>query len=1375
MTSFRKKFRQALAISMVLCTLLTFLPGSPLMASAAASNETNGYSIEYDRVAGRVSFVFDAPLSAAPSAGDFWVDFNTSIAPFIKQYHISDSTMQWDNAGKVSFQLIAPPAQLQDITFNLYVSYTSATKEKISRTYTETIPAVTGGNAPAVTNQKLVVANNPGSEPYVKCQLDLLYDYASPDGVAEGSTAIEWWASPIGNPNGEYIKLEGIRTKDLLTIGYYRDRYIKARITPKDANGREGAVVETAPIGPIVQDPKINPEVIWFRDAGYGLMFHFMHDYVWLAASNDAERVGANEKWYDYMTSFDVDAFVKDVEDAGAGFVILTIGQHDGFYNAYNPVYDEYAGVREGERTPPSTARDLPMDIAKALHAKGIKFILYATASPPKRAHLNFYDGFNASASGYMKGDYYITERFGLTTHDDMVLTQDNLRKWTEVLGYWSERYGEYLDGWWLDGMWKTENSLYNPSNTYDILPDLTPNPNAKKDGAWAASKQWNWHTWVSALKAGNPDRIISCSQGGSQNVNVPYEDFVGGEGGSSTTFNPTVRPPRNPEKNSVNGWVDTGLGVNWFFMGGMGKSISMYDIWGQGGVSSGITKERAALTVKNITGLGGVTVVDGKVNRFGRIDPDQLNIWRAVKAVVRDGDPLPKMTTYDHYLHMIKYLDKDGNDNTDWTYSSSNHTTSKDGSYVEFDFYGTGVTVYAAKGRTYGDVDIYIDDMTTPAATVNAYYTSTQSSVALYTNDQLDFGKHKVRVVNRFTRGGESVETSSLAFTKFVITTRDPDLVDKTTATFDIAPGKHEDIVLNLMDLDKGFLPTGVKYNGTALVSGKDFVIGETTLTIKKEFLATLPLEDVTLVLYFTEGFMKNFVVSVIDSAHKNSVITPDAATYEKNAPTSILIDIELNGNELLGILNGAASLEKGRDYISYGTGVLIRPTWLDTLAVGSTKLNFMFNNGNTTKSQILTITVSNAESGMVNNTDPSVKYYNSAGGTTGWYASSNRSADSSGVYDYNRDVQYATTNGNYFEFSFEGTSVGFITEVSNSMGMIQFYLDGKDVGIVDCRTVRNPAYPLIRYQQTVLSLKDLEPGAHVLKGVKVDGTYMYVDAFRIDSDSMLATSYAEFNKDAPSDVRVGWSLNRNRLVSITNGDNALVEDQDYIATQDSIIILSEYLGKQSVGTTRLAFAFGAGAGQILNIAVTDANSRLDVTVNPGTIVSTLAAYINVDVAGLNGRNAVAYLAKDGAAISDKFPVSGGKARIYTAAAPEAGSYDIVAEAYSEDQAVVASGKGLIRVLQYNTNIWEANALIQDGKLHIVFNDDVALKSSANCVTISGKAYSAKVLEDNRAVEVLGFDADASEGAITAVVKGVKYPALFPSYSFTFTVTCAK
>ncbi len=173
-------------------------------------------------------------------------------------------------------------------------------------------------------------------------------------------------------------------------------------------------------------------------------------------------------------------------------------------------------------------------------------------------------------------------------------------------------------------------------------------------------------------------------------------------------------------------------------------------------------------------------------------------------------------------------------------------------------------------------------------------------------------------------------------------------------------------------------------------------------------------------------------------------------------------------------------------------------------------------------------------------------------------------------------------------------------------------------------------------------------------------------------------------------------------------------------------------------------------------------------VSVSTPTIVETLAANLAITVSGQNlaGEKLTAYL-KVGDDLLYPTDVSSGTGRMAVANAPENGVYSLVVLVENWQ----SEGACDISVVPYNTGIWEANAYKDGGKLLIKFNENLVLKSAAKCVTIESAGYDARVLEDKQTVEVLGVDADALQANTAVVIKGVKYPTLFPSYSFTFTV----
>jgi hypothetical protein len=76
------------------------------------------------------------------------------------------------------------------------------------------------------------------------------------------------------SPNGEWEKLPGIFTKEIVLLISYKDKYVKCDLTYslKDSEKKETAsIVSSQAIG-----VNGNPNTDWMRDAGYGLMVHYL-------------------------------------------------------------------------------------------------------------------------------------------------------------------------------------------------------------------------------------------------------------------------------------------------------------------------------------------------------------------------------------------------------------------------------------------------------------------------------------------------------------------------------------------------------------------------------------------------------------------------------------------------------------------------------------------------------------------------------------------------------------------------------------------------------------------------------------------------------------------------------------------------------------------------------------------------------------------------------------------------------------------------------------------------------------------------------------------------------------------------------------------
>lgn len=159
-----------------------------------------------------------------------------------------------------------------------------------------------------------------------------------------------------------------------------------------------------------------DPNTDWFRDARYGVFVHFL--------PGDAGQLAQVE-------DFDVEALAQQLESVGAGYLILTLGQNSGFFNAPNPTYDQITGYGPGERT---ASRDLPLDLHRALEARGIRLMLYLPCQAPNE-------------------DRRAQRAFGLPEGPkDQPVDVTFARRWAEVIQDWSVRYGDRVAGWWFDG-----------------------------------------------------------------------------------------------------------------------------------------------------------------------------------------------------------------------------------------------------------------------------------------------------------------------------------------------------------------------------------------------------------------------------------------------------------------------------------------------------------------------------------------------------------------------------------------------------------------------------------------------------------------------------------------------------------------------------------------------------------------------------------------------------------------------------------------------------------------------------------------------------------------------------------------------------------
>jgi hypothetical protein len=246
-------------------------------------------------------------------------------------------------------------------------------------------------------------------------------------------------------------------------------------------------------------------DAAWMKVAKYGVFVHFL---------------GGGDGWNATVDSFDVGLFTEQMVEAGAGYVVFTLGQNSGYYCSPNAVYEKYCDYEAGSRC---AKRDLPMELADALGKHGIRLMLYLPSRAPQ---------LDREAMGRLSD-----------VPQDKPAPQAFTKKWSAVIREWSLRYGPKVSGWWFDGSYNTKG--------WDDL-----------------SQANHWNTWAAACRAGNPDSILAFNPGTridkAFGALCAQQDYTAGERNEFT-----ITPEQRPAPAGVQWHLLAHLGSKWSFADG--------------------------------------------------------------------------------------------------------------------------------------------------------------------------------------------------------------------------------------------------------------------------------------------------------------------------------------------------------------------------------------------------------------------------------------------------------------------------------------------------------------------------------------------------------------------------------------------------------------------------------------------------------------------------------------------------------------------------------------------------------------------------------------------------------------------------------------
>jgi len=224
----------------------------------------------------------------------------------------------------------------------------------------------------------------------------------------------------------------------------------------------------------------------WLKEAKWGVMIHYQPEA--LAKDNQMDPIDIY-KWNELIDNFDCEKLAKQLSDAGAGYLIMTVRHVPPFFMSPNATYDQYTGQVPSR----CSKRDLIEDLSDALNEYGIKLIAYIAVHAPGQNEAEL-KGF-----GLERHDYYKSGPFEREP--------EALLRWQEVIREYSMRWGDKVAGWWFDG-------CYRPNTNYRY-PDIP-----------------NFASFTAAARAGNPNSIVSYNPGRFPRIMsiTPYEDYTAGE-----------------------------------------------------------------------------------------------------------------------------------------------------------------------------------------------------------------------------------------------------------------------------------------------------------------------------------------------------------------------------------------------------------------------------------------------------------------------------------------------------------------------------------------------------------------------------------------------------------------------------------------------------------------------------------------------------------------------------------------------------------------------------------------------------------------------------------------------------------------------------
>jgi len=216
----------------------------------------------------------------------------------------------------------------------------------------------------------------------------------------------------------------------------------------------------------------------------YGVMVH------WVKATQAAPHATYITDWNQAVEAFDVESFCDRIAATGARWLIFPFGHvaGGGYFASPNRIIEK--------RFPGHCSRrDLVLEIARGITARGLKFIGYMFTE--------------FDAAGNISDDFADAMDWNHDLHDKSIF----MEHFYELITEWAQRCGPLLSGWWFDGCYNSVEKSFIRRPGWD-------------------NSRFNPQKMAAAARAGNPDALIAMCYGANsfRSVLPEIENYMAGE-----------------------------------------------------------------------------------------------------------------------------------------------------------------------------------------------------------------------------------------------------------------------------------------------------------------------------------------------------------------------------------------------------------------------------------------------------------------------------------------------------------------------------------------------------------------------------------------------------------------------------------------------------------------------------------------------------------------------------------------------------------------------------------------------------------------------------------------------------------------------------